>query len=102
VQRLLLPFHVIKSKAYVAFIFTGDHMVESRPQHVGCVEHFARPIAVVPTMMAIVSAFALGADADAVAPPIARCTQFWAIDIVDKADKATAAAMAASGDGPRF
>jgi hypothetical protein len=53
-------------------------------------------------MMGIASAFALGADADAVAPPIARCMQFRAIDIVDKADKATAAAMAASGDGPRF
>jgi hypothetical protein len=52
--------------------------------------------------MGIASAFALGADADAAAPPIARCMQFWAIDIVDKADKATAAAMAASGDGPLF
>ena len=70
--------------------------------------HFAKPIAVVPGMMGIASAVALGARADAVAPPmlrappITRCMQFWAIDIVDKADKATAAAMAASGDGPRF
>jgi hypothetical protein len=36
------------------------------------VEHFAKPIAVVPSMMGIASAFALGARADAVAPPISR------------------------------
>jgi hypothetical protein len=41
-------------------------------QRAGWVEHPGEAIAVVPAIMGIASAFALGAGADAVAPPMLR------------------------------